>query len=783
MSTFTPTAEQDAIVEQYRSGGDLVVEAGAGTGKSSTLRLLGQAEPARRALYLAFNKTIATDAARTFPTNVTCRTVHSLAFQAVAKPYAHRLKAPRLRAADLATILADLNPKAFKLGLGALHRSGLARLASATVTRFQQSADPEPVAGHVPDVPGLRPDEQQIAVAAAVMLAKSMWTDLNEQHGKCRYTHDCQPPGTLVRRVIRRGGNSGSTFEDVPIETIVEGDRVVSYTSTLRRGYVRRDGRPVTAVGYRDYSGTLTTVTTTRGRSSSYTAEHRCIVRLDCDLADGNHVVYLARRGTDYRVGRTTWRTTSQNNTLGIRRRAESQRADAMWILSVHGTDADAALEEALVAHQWRLPTWQFTSVNETMPLHRFWSKVGNNAADARACLSAHQLQVDHPFWERGAGWETTRRPVIMRALNLLPGMLVLEADEIIPSRRGELRAHHGTNGWAPAQVTRSPYDGPVYNLDVADDHTYIADGIATHNCYLKQWALTAPRLHVDAVMLDEAQDTNPVLADLVDRQAHAQRIPVGDQCQAIYGWRGATDAMAGWDWTRLQLSQSFRFGPQLAEHANLWLDLLDATLRLTGNGPYDTGIGYVAEPDAILTRGNVGALVAANRERDNGRRAAIVGGTKEIKQLAFAARDLQDGRPTDHPELLGFDDWTVVQEYCEEDADGSDLATFVRLIDRFGHRWVLAVADDFATEQGAEVVVSTAHKAKGREWPRVQIAGDFPQPGDTKPDGTPVDITREDAMLAYVAVTRAREHLDPGGLAWIEYARPELAAPTAVAA
>lgn len=39
----------------------------------------------------------------------------------------------------------------------------------------------------------------------------------------------------------------------------------------------------------------------------------------------------------------------------------------------------------------------------------------------------------------------------------------------------------------------------------------------------------------------------------------------VGDSAQAIYQWRGAKDVMTGFDGTHLTLSQSFRFGPDLA--------------------------------------------------------------------------------------------------------------------------------------------------------------------------------------------------------------------------
>lgn len=71
-------------------------------------------------------------------------------------------------------------------------------------------------------------------------------------------------------------------------------------------------------------------------------------------------------------------------------------------------------------------------------------------------------------------------------------------------------------------------------------------------------------------------------------------------------------------------------------------------------------------------------------------------------------------------------------------------------------------------------MTISTAHKAKGREWARVKIADDFtlpPQDSDQCDDaGCPVPrlIDDAEARLAYVAVTRTRHHLDMGGLSWI---------------
>jgi hypothetical protein len=106
------------------------------------------------------------------------------------------------------------------------------------------------------------------------------------------------------------------------------------------------------------------------------------------------------------------------------------------------------------------------------------------------------------------------------------------------------------------------------------------------HDVYLKLWQLSGPRLAAGYILLDEAQDANPVIAAIVENQAHAQLIAVGDRCQAIYGWRGAVDGMTAFPaQVRLPLAQSFRFGPTIAGEANKWLGILQANMRLRGYG------------------------------------------------------------------------------------------------------------------------------------------------------------------------------------------------------
>lgn len=294
------------------------------------------------------------------------------------------------------------------------------------------------------------------------------------------------------------------------------------------------------------------------------------------------------------------------------------------------------------------------------------------------------------------------------------------------------------------------------------------------HDHYFKMWAMGQPLISGDYLLLDEAQDTNPVLEEVFNAQrAHAQLVMVGDSAQAIYGWRGARDVMAGFDGEQLALSQSFRFGSALAREANRWLTVVESPIRLVGAPWLTTTVGPSDTPDAILCRTNVGAMVAILRLLADNRRVALVGGGKALEDLAVAAGQLKAGRRATHPELVLFSSWGELQDYAEFDPSGQDLLPLVDIIDEHGVEVILTAVRRLSDEHDAQIVVSTVHRAKGREWPCVQIAPDFePLPGeetDAQGQQIPKPIDQGEARLAYVAVTRARRHLDPGGLNWFD--------------
>lgn len=471
-----PTPEQAAIADGFGTGQNLAIEAGAGAGKTSTLRMLAEQDQSRRGVYIAFNRAIAADAKHSFPARVQCATAHSLAFRAVGRQFKHRLNGSRLPARETARILGINEPLRLD-DARVLAPEKVARLAMASVRRFCYSADAEIDRSHVPKQAGFDDDEAMAVLRQALPpLARRAWDDLTRTDGRLRFAHD--------------------------------------------------------------------------------------------------------------------------------------------------------------------------------------------------------------------------------------------------------------------------------------------------H--YLKMWQLSGPKLPCDYVLLDEAQDANPVVRAIFEGQNHAQQVAVGDTCQQIYAWRGAVDALATFDAdVRLPLSQSFRFGEAVAGEANKWLSVLDSPLRLSGFARINSAVEDVPAPEAVLTRTNAEAIAQILHARVAGRRPALAGGGEEIRRLAEAAAALKAGARTDHPELFAFANWGEVQDYVDQDGDGSDLKTFVTLIDEYGPDAVIDIVDGLSSENRADVVVSTAHKAKGREWGSVRIAADFRQPQSR--DGEEARIPRADGMLAYVAVTRARYSLDRDGLAWID--------------
>ena len=277
------------------------------------------------------------------------------------------------------------------------------------------------------------------------------------------------------------------------------------------------------------------------------------------------------------------------------------------------------------------------------------------------------------------------------------------------------------------------------------------------HDGYLKLWALSNPKISADYILLDEAQDSNPAILKVLAAQT-CQVVYVEDPYQQIYEWRGAVDAMSRVE-TQHQtlLSKSFRFGTHIAEAATRVIANLGATSAVIGNERLDSHVCDVY-PNAILCRGNAGLIGSLLTLLAKDVRCCVVGGTKDLQGLLKDVSRLKQGIPSTKDELFGFQNWSEVQQHSQEFEDAV-LKKLVKMVDEHGEQRLLrALGSCEVDEKSAQVVLSTAHKAKGCQWDYVEIDRDFAKAFDQfdassakSPSGM------ADMRLLYVAITRAR--------------------------
>lgn len=278
------------------------------------------------------------------------------------------------------------------------------------------------------------------------------------------------------------------------------------------------------------------------------------------------------------------------------------------------------------------------------------------------------------------------------------------------------------------------------------------------HDGYLKLWGLSRPLIAADYILLDEAQDTNPVVLDVLERQ-QAQLVYVGDRYQQIYEWRGAVNAMEKIETDASAfLTTSFRFGEGIAEAATKLLAMLGESRAVRGNPTLESRIGPMTSPDAVLARTNASTITAIIDALDAKRRPHLVGGKDELMKMLRGVQSLKEGEPSEHPDFFGFKSWTEVVEFAKRD-EGAYLVTFVNLVETRGERQLMWALNRTVGEDDADLVISTGHRSKGREWKSVRLMDDFLRsaPADEKKQiADPAEL-----RLLYVALTRAKEHLE----------------------
>lgn len=203
MSALAPTPEQQAILDAFPSNHVLKINACAGSGKSSTLRMLSEANPLT-SLYVCFNKANADEAKAKFPAWVACRTMHSLAYSQYGRMLQHKLSSA-YKAGEAYVNKGRSNAEIVKLyGIPSLRTSEItevtaratAGLVKLTVGRYQNSAHKHIGQDHIPFYELMKLSEAHPELdlekyrKVILNFANKLWADRIDPNSPVQAEHD-----------------------------------------------------------------------------------------------------------------------------------------------------------------------------------------------------------------------------------------------------------------------------------------------------------------------------------------------------------------------------------------------------------------------------------------------------------------------------------------------------------------------------------------------------------------------------------------------------------------
>ncbi len=248
-----------------------------------------------------------------------------------------------------------------------------------------------------------------------------------------------------------------------------------------------------------------------------------------------------------------------------------------------------------------------------------------------------------------------------------------------------------------------------------------------THDFYLKYFVEEfQERINdrfYDIVLLDEAQDSNPITLKLF-KNFKGKKIMVGDPHQQIYSWRGSVNIMDDFSAETLPLSISFRFNQDIADKLNQILQLKGEENTIIGKGP----VKISGKKTAFITRTNSTILKLIDFVDS----FAITRDLKEIFKNVFIVEAIKQGQNY-IPELGQF----VPPQYKKYIGNFKEFVEDIKKRNDTEMKNAIALVSEYKITElykkalkkynnKAEIVFSTAHSAKGLEWEKVYVLDDF---------------------------------------------------------
>lgn len=296
-----------------------------------------------------------------------------------------------------------------------------------------------------------------------------------------------------------------------------------------------------------------------------------------------------------------------------------------------------------------------------------------------------------------------------------------------------------------------------LWNAIIDPENTKV--GI-NHDGYLKLWSTKKPRIPgVDIILLDEAQDTNPVTIEILKKQS-TRLILVGDPRQQIYSFRGAVNAMNKIRTPqKCSLTKSFRFGNDIAKLANKILKIRNKSKRLSGNPEIksQTGVFNYQGNYTYIFRYNTELLEKAFKLASSGKKICVHGSIEKNSELMLDLYNLYTDKKkkVKDPRIKIFKNWKDL-EINYDLLDDVEIQKGYRLVSRYKldvPTVIKKVKSACVSSSDSEaVILTTGHLSKGLEWDNVKISDDFLE--------SKLKEKKEEENLLYVAITRAKKNL-----------------------
>lgn len=289
-----------------------------------------------------------------------------------------------------------------------------------------------------------------------------------------------------------------------------------------------------------------------------------------------------------------------------------------------------------------------------------------------------------------------------------------------------------------------------LWNLRIDETNNIMA----YHDTYLKLYQLSKPDLsEYDIVFSDESQDSSMVMIDIL-KNTKCQLVVVGDGYQQIYKWRGSVNAMKRFDGEELKLTKSFRFGNKLAKLASAIIGE-----GIVGNENIDTSVvrnsDFEIKGSTILFRTNANLLREACKLIREDFKVNLEIDTKDFLKLLESAVALLEGRYKDvkHEYIVPYNNWDELENDVNRGL-AAEVTSVFNLVNSGEWRSVISTLKSHKNTSNPDVVLTTAHKSKGREFDTVVLYNDFPTGYNQK--GEWEGLSQEETNLLYVACTRA---------------------------